>query len=120
MEPESITRTQQPIDEGAGITGARALLLRLYIAGSAPNSVLAEANLRTLLTQAQVNEYQLDVVDCIREPLRALQDGVFVTPMLLKLSPEPATSIVGSLSDRARVALALGVADRLTEGGGDA
>jgi circadian clock protein KaiB len=42
-------------------------------------------------------------------PLRALADGIVVTPSLSKLSPSPATSIVGNLSDRATVLHALGI-----------
>lgn len=85
------------------------LVLRLYVAGSAPNSARAEANLRALLRDADVGDYDLEVVDCIRDPGRALNDGVIVTPVLLKLAPDPAASIVGSLSDPERVALALGI-----------
>lgn len=88
---------------------AEPISLRLYIAGAGPNSALAEANLRTLLAARPAASVLLEVVDCFREPLRALADGVIVTPMLLKLSPEPRASIIGSLSDRAGVAAALGL-----------
>ena len=43
------------------------------------------------------------------QPLRALADGVIVTPSLTKLSPLPAAQIVGNLSDRSKVLLALGL-----------
>lgn len=89
------------------------LVLRLYVAGSAPNSARAEANLRALLRSADLRDYELEIVDCIRDPRRALEDGVIVTPVLLKLAPEPKASVIGSLSDASRVALALGIQSEL-------
>lgn len=94
--------------------GILPLELRLYIAASAPNSQRAESNLRELLSRAGIEEFSLEIIDCIRDPLRALGDGVVVTPTLIKASPEPARSIVGTLSDARKVASALGIADRLT------
>ena len=47
--------------------------------------------------------YELEVIDTAKEPGRARSDGIIVTPTLLKLSPEPQWSIVGDLSDEARV-----------------
>ncbi len=83
------------------------LRLRLYVAAAAPNSLLALANLRALLDAAGAGDAAVEVVDCIREPQRALLDGVLVTPTLRKLSPPPACTIVGALNDGAAVAAAL-------------
>jgi len=87
------------------------LLLRLYVAGSAPNSARAQANLTALLDRAGSRDHHLEVVDCIKDPRRALQDGVLVTPTLLKLAPGPAETIIGTLSDARQVAAALGLVD---------
>ncbi|GAC1648296.1 MAG: circadian clock KaiB family protein [Gemmatimonadaceae bacterium] len=86
-----------------------ALMLRLYIAGDAPNSVLAEQNLRLILDAQPKDTYQLEVVDCLKEPLRALEQGVLVTPTLVKHAPPPAQTVVGALSDLPRVRSALGL-----------
>lgn len=88
------------------------LKLRLYVAGDAPNSSLARSNLQSILGPASSSTYDLEVVDCLREPLRALKDGVIVTPTLKKLSPEPTQTIVGALTDATRVRAALGIHDR--------
>ena len=87
-----------------------ALLLRLYVVAGAPNSIAARANLGAILSGVDRNEYELEVVDCIADPHRALAEGVFVTPTLLKLSPAPTQVIVGSLADRKGVTAALGLA----------
>jgi len=41
-------------------------------------------------------------------PARALKDGIIVTPTLVRLVPAPARKIIGTLSDRNQVLLALG------------
>ena len=86
-----------------------ALWLRLYFAGDGPNSRTALANLRRLLAAHGPAEYDLQVVDCLREPLRALRDGVLVTPTLLRVAPTPAQTIVGTLSESRSVLAALGL-----------
>ena len=102
-----------PADPGAERGAATGLRLRLYVAAAAPNSVQAQSNLRALLESVGAHDATVDVVDCIREPQRALRDGVLVTPTLLKLGPPPTCTIVGALSDRPAVLLALGLAGAL-------
>ena len=101
---------------GVGTEGDAGLVLRLYVAGSAPNSTRAHANLLALLERAGVRGYRLEVVDCIKEPQRALQDGVLVTPTLLKLRPEPRETVIGTLGDARKVALTLGLIDAAKAG----
>jgi hypothetical protein len=45
----------------------------------------------------------------LENPRRAMAEGVLVTPSLTKLSPHPAAQVVGNLSDKLRVLLALGL-----------
>ena len=94
------------------------LVLRLYVAGDAPNSARARANLRRILTDVDPSRYTLEVIDCLDEPLRALDDGVLVTPTLLRVDPPPARTVVGTLSALDRVADALDI-DLITLPGGD-
>lgn len=84
-----------------------ALVLRLYVAGDAPNSARARANLRRILGDVDPGQYQLEIIDCLDDPLRALGDGVLVTPTLLRVAPLPARTVVGSLSALDVVAEAL-------------
>ncbi len=95
-----------------GVTAAsrETLVLRLYVAGDAPNSVRARANLRHILSDLDPGQYRLEVIDCLDQPLRALDDGVLVTPTLLRVEPAPARTVVGSLSAFDLVAVALDIA----------
>ena len=83
--------------------------LRLYVAGQAPNSVRAIANLEDLRREFGQERFDLEIVDVLAEPLRALQDRVLVTPTLVKLSPLPVIYIVGDLSRHYEVVHALGL-----------
>jgi circadian clock protein KaiB len=85
------------------------ITMRLYVAGRAPNSVKAIANLRAICRRYLKDGYKLEIVDVCAHPLRALSDGVIVTPSLAKLSPGPASSIIGNLGDTDTVLAALGL-----------
>jgi circadian clock protein KaiB len=82
---------------------------RLYIAGDTQNSMLALANLSALCEARLPKHYKLEVVDVLREPKRALADGVFMTPTLVKLSPSPVQKIVGTLSESSQIFKVLGL-----------
>lgn len=85
------------------------VVLRLYIVGGAPNSLQAIANLEAICQQHLKGAYKLEVVDILEHPQRAMAEGVLVTPSLAKLSPGPAANVVGNLSDKDKVMLALGL-----------
>jgi circadian clock protein KaiB len=89
------------------------VVLRLYVAGGAPNSMLAIANLEAICAEHLKGGHKLEVVDVLENPRRAMADGVLVTPSLTKLSPQPVAQVVGNLSDRSRVLLALGLKPRV-------
>jgi circadian clock protein KaiB len=85
------------------------LRLRLYIAGNAPNSVIAIANVRAMCDEHYAAGHALEIVDLLLHPARALIDEIIVTPTLLKLSPLPSRRMVGNLSDTRQVLLTLGL-----------
>ena len=82
---------------------------RLYVAGDAMNSVQALANLGALCRVHLPDRHDIEVVDVFREPKRALADGIFMTPTLVKLAPFPVRRIVGTLSQTQPVLQALGL-----------
>jgi circadian clock protein KaiB len=77
---------------------------RLYVAGEAANSTL-----RSLCREILDNRSEIEIVDVLREPKRALEDGVLLTPMLVKLYPAPIRKIIGNLSQREPILQALGL-----------
>jgi len=85
------------------------LRFRLYITGNAPNSVLALANLSALCERHLADRHHIEVIDLLNHPERALLDGVYMTPTLVKIAPVPELRIVGSLSDSVPILASLGL-----------
>ena len=85
------------------------VVMCLYVAGKAPNSVKAVANLQAICRRYLKDGYKLEIVDVCEHPQRALADGVVVTPSLAKVSPGPASNVIGNLSDTGSVLAALGL-----------
>lgn len=102
MRPSEKRRTAKPAP-------TTVVVLRLYIANNAPNSVQALANLEAICKEHLKDAFKLEIVDVLEYPQRALADGILVTPSLAKVSPSPTTRVVGNLSDKARVLRALGI-----------
>jgi circadian clock protein KaiB len=82
---------------------------RLYVASDALNSAQAAANLAAICRAHLPDRHEIEVVDVFREPKRALADGIFMTPTLVKLAPSPARRIVGTLSQTPSVLQAFGL-----------
>ncbi len=84
---------------------------RLYIVGDSPNATLAVANLKAICRDYFASRHEIEIVDVLREPERAMADGVLLTPTLIKLSPLPVRTIIGNLSQIKPVLLALDIPD---------
>ena len=83
----------------------------LYITDSGPNSVRAVANLEAICKEHLQDNFRLEIIDVLQYPLRALADGIVVTPSLAKLFPLPTATVVGNLSDKSDVLRALGIVE---------
>lgn len=92
-----------------GPAGTTVVVMCLYIADSAPNSMRAIENLEAICREHLHGHFKLEIIDVLKYPLRALADGIVVTPSLAKKSPAPTTRIVGNLSDKSSVLRALGI-----------
>jgi len=102
-------RSEKATSSDAGPAVATLVVMRLYVADSAPNSLKAIANLEAICKEYLQDSFELEIIDVLEFPQRALADGVLVTPSLAKVSPSPAANIVGDLSDRRNVLQVLGI-----------
>ena len=87
--------------------------LRLYVMGQTPNSQTAFANLKQLCERQLKGRYRITVVDLVEQPQLAKGDQILAIPTVVRKLPKPVRTIIGSLSDTARllVGLALRAAD---------
>lgn len=81
---------------------------QLFVAGDTPNSVEALGNLTRLCHEYLPGCHEIDVVDVFREPARALAEGIFMTPTLIRLAPSSDIRIVGTLGNAQAMFQALG------------
>jgi circadian clock protein KaiB len=82
---------------------------KLYIAGDAPNSLQALANINKLCREHLPSRCSIEIVDVLREPTRALSDCILLTPTLVKCSPLPVCKIVGNLGNSETVLQTIGL-----------
>ncbi len=93
--------------------GHETFRFQLYVAGAAQNSAQAASNLDALCREYLADCHEIEIVDVFREPERALAEGIFMTPTLVKVAPIPAPlRIVGTLSQKLPLMHALGLDSR--------
>ena len=86
--------------------------LRLYVAGQTERSVRAFDNLRKLCDEHLAGQYDIEVIDLIREPQLARGDQIIAVPTLVRKLPPPVRKIIGDLSNTERVLVGLDLRPR--------
>ncbi len=81
--------------------------LRLYVAGSSPNSIAAFANLERICEEHLSGRYDIEIIDLLEHPKLARGQEIIAIPTLVRRLPEPLRKIIGDLSDTDRVLVGL-------------
>ncbi len=84
-------------------------ILRLYVAGSTPQSSRAITNLKTICETHLKGRYELTVVNLYEQRERSRADQIVVAPTLVRQSPLPVRRVIGDLSQTDRVLAALNI-----------
>jgi circadian clock protein KaiB len=84
-------------------------LLHLYITGATPNSLRAVRNIKELCERFLAGRYELLIVDIYQQPHLAREQQIVAAPTLIRLRPLPRRQLVGDLSNREAVLMALGI-----------
>jgi len=87
--------------------GAKHWSLRLYLAGQTPRSLTAFANLKRLCDEYLAGRYDIEIIDLAKHPHLAQNDQIVALPTLVRKLPEPIKRLIGDLSNRERVMIAL-------------
>ena len=82
-------------------------LLKLYVVSQTPNSVRALENLKRICEAELKGQYEIKVIDVLKEPQLAEEDKIIATPTLVKELPPPLRKVIGDLSNREKVLLGL-------------
>jgi circadian clock protein KaiB len=91
---------------------AKAYVLRLYVAGKTPKSVLALRNLQQICEEHLQGRYEIEVIDLLENPQLAKGDQILALPTLVRRLPEPIKKIIGDLSNKERVLVGLDLQER--------
>jgi len=83
--------------------------LRLYVAGQTPKSIVALANLKKICKEHLKDEYNIEVIDLVRNPKLARQHQILAIPTLVRSLPTPIKKIIGDLSNTEKVLLGLDI-----------
>ena len=89
--------------------------LRLYVAGQSPKSLTAFSNLKRICEEHLKGEYNLEVIDLLKNPQLAKGDEIFAIPTLVRKLPEPIRKIIGDLSNEENVLVGLQLRPRKSE-----
>ncbi len=83
----------------------------LFIAGDEPNSRIAKENLKGLLEKYLHGNYELEIIDVVKDYRKALEKKVFFAPTLVIDAPDFQSRIVGSLNDTKKLLDILGLSE---------
>ena len=82
-------------------------ILKLYIIGSSPSSLLALKNLKEIISEYDKEHIQLKVIDVRKNPQLAETDKILAIPTLIRELPPPIRKIIGDLSQKEKILLGL-------------
>jgi circadian clock protein KaiB len=84
-------------------------ILRLYVAGQSPKSMLAFKNLEQVCKTHLEGKYRIEVIDLLKNPKLAQGDQILAIPTLVKKLPEPVKKIIGDLSNTEKLLIGLDI-----------
>jgi circadian clock protein KaiB len=92
-------------------------MLRLYVSGQTPRSVLAIENMRRICAEYLSQRYTLEVIDIYQHPEACQQQQIIAVPTLIKVLPHPLRRIIGDLSNTEKVLVGLDLRPRPSPAG---
>ena len=82
---------------------------KLFIMGQTPRSQHAIHTLRRICDTTMPGEYELTIIDVLEQPQIAEEHNILATPTLIKEWPLPTRRVLGDLSDKEKLLLALDI-----------
>ena len=87
-------------------------LLRLFVSGQSPRSILAIENMRRICAEHISERYTLEIIDIYLHPEACQKEQIIAVPTLLKVLPHPLRRIIGDLSNTEKVLIGLNLVPR--------
>jgi circadian clock protein KaiB len=96
-------------NEVAFPTAGERYVLRLYVTGTTPRSASAVVNVRRICDEHLSGRYDLEVIDVLRNPDKAVEGQILAAPTLVKYLPLPVRRFIGDMSRTERLLAGLGL-----------
>jgi circadian clock protein KaiB len=93
--------------QGSDLSESERFVLRLYVAGMKPKSLLAFSNLKSICEEHLAGQYEIEVIDLMQTPELAVGQDIVALPTLVRELPAPIKKVIGDLSDTERVLIGL-------------
>jgi len=87
-------------------------ILKLYVSGMSWKSMEAIENIKHLCEEHIRDAFDLEIIDIYKNPKLASEQHIVFSPSLLKCSPLPKRTLVGTLTDTTKVLTALGITQK--------
>ena len=81
--------------------------LRLYIAGQTQRAATAFSNIKVICEEKLKDNYQIKVIDLLKNPQIARSEQIIAVPTLVRKLPLPQKSIIGDLSNTEAILVGL-------------
>jgi circadian clock protein KaiB len=82
-------------------------VLRLYVSGMTPRSIVAIQNIRKICDRELKGRCDLQVIDIHNQPVLAKGEQIIATPTLIKKVPPPLRKFIGDLTNTERILIGL-------------
>ena len=94
-------------EKAAQATGKEKYVLRLYVTGMTPKSIIAIENIRKICEENLQGRYELEVIDIYQQPEYAKKEQLLAAPTLIKKLPLPLRKFIGDMSDKDKILVGL-------------
>ena len=105
---------EQEMEKALRERGDKHYVLRLYVSGMTPKSILAIENIRKICEEYLKGRYALEVIDIYKNPSLADGEQIIAVPTLLKKLPLPLRRFIGDMSDSEKIVLGLDLRPKKT------
>ncbi|MEO6252623.1 MAG: circadian clock KaiB family protein [Ferruginibacter sp.] len=85
------------------------LILQLFVSGMSLKSMEAIENIKQLCKEYLQGPVDLQIIDLYKNPELAIEQQIVFSPSLIKQSPLPKKTVIGSFADTERVIKGLGL-----------
>jgi len=107
MGPKRAKDGTKEFEKALALKGDPKNVLRLYVTGTTPKSVVAITNIRKICDEHLKGTYDLEVIDIYQQPMLAKGEQIIAAPTLLRKLPLPLRRFIGDMSDTEKILLGL-------------